>query len=81
MEDDSWLEDVRRDAGACPSCGASAARPVRYGMPAADDFERLRGKVEFAGCCLPEVLHLYSCGVCATTYGERGAMGHDEPSR
>ena len=69
--DDAWVEDVRREAGPCPACGAEAAMPVVYGMPISTDYERYQGRVAFAGCCLLEVLHLYSCGRCGHEWGER----------
>jgi hypothetical protein len=70
-DDETWLEDVRREAGRCPRCRAVAARPILYGMPSGSDYHRLQGRVAFAGCCLPEVLHLYSCGECDHEWGER----------
>jgi hypothetical protein len=71
VADEIWLEDVRREAGPCPRCHAVAARPILYGMPSGSDYYRLQGRAVFAGCCLPEVLHLYSCGACDHEWGER----------
>lgn len=62
---------VRREAGPCPDCGADNAKPILYGMPSGADWERLQGEVVFAGCVLPEVLHLYSCGSCGREWGVR----------
>ena len=61
--------DVRVLAGPCPACGAHAARPVLYGMPDPEAFERLSEQVVFAGCLVPEVAHPYACAVCGARWG------------
>lgn len=68
---EDWLEDVRREADPCPRCQADAARRILCGMPAGDDFRRLADRAVFAGCCLPEVLWLFSCGECGQEWGRR----------
>ena len=45
-------EQLRRQAGPCPACGALAAKPIIWGMPSAGEFDRT--DVVFGGCCLPE---------------------------
>lgn len=69
MDDEQWLVHERREAGPCPSCGADAARPIVYGMPLDDTFERLAGRVVFAGCCLPEVMDRFQCVACQHRWG------------
>lgn len=70
-DDDSWVDEARLDAGPCPSCGAAAALPIVYGMPAYDFYERLQGKVVFAGCCTSDSDPLYRCAACSATWGRR----------
>ena len=75
MADDGWVEDVRREAGQCPSCEARDARPVFYGMPTPGDVEALGDRVVFVGCLVPEVLHRYACGRCGTWWGRPDGQG------
>ncbi len=71
MQDDSWFEQARREAGPCPFCGADAARPILYGMPLEEDDTRLQGRVVFAGCMIPPDPPAFSCGRCRFSWGRR----------
>ena len=76
---ESWVEEARAEAGACPSCGASQAMPIVYGMPVSDDYWRLQGQVVFAGCCIPAAPTAYACGVCKAEWGQIPAPEFTEP--
>ena len=66
---DEEAYDVRALAGPCPACRSDTARPVSYGMPDPEAFERLSDRVVFAGCLVPEVAHPYACAVCGARWG------------
>ncbi len=78
MDDEGWFEDVRRDAGRCPFCGSDSALPIMYGMPLADDYERLQGDVVFAGCLVSADPPRFSCGECRFSWG-RSVAGEPPP--
>jgi hypothetical protein len=69
MSDAEMLAAVRVEAGPCPRCGATAAKPIFWGYPSNEDFERLGASVGWGGCCLPEVPAAYVCGACEQEYG------------
>jgi hypothetical protein len=71
MDDEPWVVQARREAGACP-CGAHEALPGVYGMPVYSDVERLDGQVVFAGCVIPSEPARWACGRCGETWGRRG---------
>jgi hypothetical protein len=71
------VEAVRREAGPCPRCGASAAKPILWGYPANDASEEYGDTVSWGGCCLPEAPAAYACGACGLEYGE-ARMGYDD---
>lgn len=81
MDDETWLRAERAKPGPSPSCEAYAARPIRYGMPTGEGYGRLSGRVMFAGCCLPEVLHRWSCGGCGAEWGHVQWDEPEEPAR
>lgn len=72
MSDEPWLSRSLLEAGPCPRCRARSPRPVVYGLPDAETFQRLRGRVVFSGCVVPQVRHRWECGVCGTAYGAVG---------
>ena len=79
MDDDqAWLAAERQEAGPCPGCGVHDPRPIVYGMPDFAFYDRLQGRVAFYGCCLPEVLHRWTCGSCGHEWGERRMLGEPE---
>ena len=63
------FEDVRQAAGPCPACGATAAKPMLWGYPSEEDFERFGDSVGWGGCCIPPQPAAYKCGECGEEYG------------
>jgi hypothetical protein len=70
MTDQTGFERVRLEAGPCPRCGASAAKPILWGYPSPEDFDRFGDRVSFGGCVIPDVPAAYVCGGCGQEYGE-----------
>ena len=70
-DDESWILAARADAGPCPRCGGGTALPILYGMPMQDDYERLSGRVVFAGCIVPEEPARFACSRCGQEWGRR----------
>ena len=71
-------EDIRREAGPCLACGESAAKPILWGYPSAEDYERLGDSVAWGGCCLPEVPAAYLCAACGHEYGVAREFADDD---
>jgi ribosomal protein S27AE len=63
------FERIRAKAGPCPRCGATAAKPILWGYPTAEDFDRLGDRVGFGGCVIPPMPAAYVCGECGHEYG------------
>lgn len=80
MDDDAWIQAEKAAAGPCPACGSDTAQPILYGMPMPEDFQRLQGTVEFAGCLVPEHPARFSCSRCRTTWG-RAVWLNDDPAQ
>lgn len=78
MEDDAWVDEERRAAGACPACGSADVLPIVYGMPLRDDHERLGDKVVFAGCCVPVEAPRLTCRRCGNHWGRWPDQDPDE---
>jgi hypothetical protein len=69
MIDAAKLAAVRAEAGPCPRCGATAAKPIVWGYPSSESYHRLGDSVGWGGCVIPEVLAAYECGACGQEYG------------
>jgi hypothetical protein len=66
---ETGFDEIRREAGPCPACGADAAKPILWGLPSPADYERLGDSVGWGGCVIPEVPAAYLCGACSHEYG------------
>ena len=66
---DAWVDEAVAEAGPCPACGATAAKPILWGYPAEEDVQRLGDSVVWGGCCLPPEPAAFACSVCGEEYG------------
>jgi hypothetical protein len=71
------VERIRLEAGPCPRCGASAAKPILWGYPTEDDFERFGNSVGWGGCVVPALAAAYVCDACGQEYGV-AQLGDDD---
>lgn len=77
MSDEEKLAAVRAEAGPCPQCGATAAKPIVWGYPTSESHERLGDRVGWGGCVIPDNPAAYKCAACGHEYG-RARMGTRE---
>jgi hypothetical protein len=78
VSDEDILALVRTEAGPCPACGRSEAKPIFWGYPNPMDFDRFGDRVSWGGCCLPERPKAYVCGACGEEYGVLPMPSDDE---
>ncbi|MGR6965299.1 hypothetical protein ACU610_12610 [Geodermatophilus sp. URMC 61] len=63
----------------CPGCAREDSVPLRWGLPAVEDFELAeRGLVALGGCMLPEEEPVLSCRSCELAWGREGDPTPDE---
>jgi ribosomal protein S27AE len=72
------VEGVRREAGPCPRCNASLAKPILWGYPVFDAVDEYGDTVSWGGCCRPSEPAAYACGACGEEYGTRPVGWEDE---
>lgn len=69
MSDEEMLAAVRAEAGPCPRCGATAAKPIFWGYPEDASHARFGGRFGWGGCVIPDSPAAYECGACGQEYG------------
>ena len=63
-EEQEWVRSVA--ALPCPACHAQQTKPIIWGMPTGEDYERYADVVVFGGCVVPQepwpTAHCAACG-------------------
>ena len=63
----------------CPGCGREDSVPLRWGLPAVEDFRLAeRGLVALGGCLVPGEEPVLSCRSCGLEWGREGDPTADE---
>jgi hypothetical protein len=54
----------------CPTCGSRQVIPIVYGLPTpGDHVSSAQGRIELAGCVLPDVAPAWRCRGCQAGFG------------